>query len=117
MTYLKFYQKDKEVFFKEKQIILGEKDVKKLANKMARHFKFKILFVKVKNLKSSLGLAYPYGIILARRNINLYTFCHELAHCYQWQYNKNRRHNKKLRRTITKFLRYCNKMEYWRKEQ
>lgn len=114
MTYLKFYRKEKELFPKEHDLILTEKEALAISKKLSRHFKFTVAKVK---FYGKINCGYSW-FMLRRIKVchkpSLLVFVHELVHLYEYQVHSNKRHNKHMLKSIAKFLKYCNKMNYWR---
>jgi hypothetical protein len=114
---LKFYTKELKLFetFPEAKIRLSNKEAKKLALKLARHFHINLDAIEFKRGKYSFALI---GIrkIKFHNQPSTENVCHELAHLYVSQnyFTEKRFHTKKLWKTIEKFLKYCRKKNYWR---
>ena len=108
--YLKYYQQDNELFREETQIEVPIANLDKIAKRIAIYFKFHICGVYVNKKLKHTARAFPTYIEMSNNEtLSLYALCHELAHCYLWQRYDYRRHGKKLRRVIVRFLKYCKK--------
>jgi len=106
--YLKYYQQDNELFREETQIEVPIANLDKIAKRIAIHFKFHICGVYVNKKLKHTARAFKNCIEMSNKEtLSLYALCHELAHCYLWQYYDYRRHGKKLRSIIVNFLNYC----------
>lgn len=110
--YLKFYQKEREIFREEAQITLTNKEAKKIAYKLARHFKITLNGVYFKRGRYSFAY-FRTNTLKLRNNPTILTICHELAHLYLYQRTKKAHHNKKLMRVIKRLVEYCRKKNYW----
>ena len=109
---MKFYQR--ELAFPEKKMKLENKEAKKLALKLARHFKINLAEIKFRKGIWSLCML-DYRAIHFCNNPSIENICHELGHLYVFEHYpySGKFHTKKLWKTIEKFLRYCRKKNYW----
>lgn len=109
MANLKFYETEKELFPKERELYIHQIDTLKLCRKLAKHFNFKFNGVSFRKIKC-LGLAHCSNntLTLRRDENSLLTVCHELAHLWQFQENKQF-HTKKMLRKIKRLIQYCYK--------
>jgi len=114
MVWLKFYQKERELFpeaFKEK---VKDKNVQLIVNKLCRHFK--LGKIKVSFYGNRVAHAYWWDITFPH-NPSFGVICHEIAHIFNRTRGLNNGHNKKLMRTIKRLVNYCKKKNYWREER
>jgi len=111
MTYLKFYQDEHKEFETEFKFKVSNEHAKKIVRKLSLHFEFRVNSIRFYGNRQS-GTAYPYAIRLSN-NPNISLICHECAHLYNRQKTGDWGHNKKLMKTIRKFVRYSCKKGYW----
>jgi len=114
MTWIKFYDKEREEFPLEAELTVSDKDCVKICKKIARHFKFHLGEIRFYGRNGYHNCeAYDDGSIRFVHNPSILHICHELAHIHNLQKYGNWRHNKKLLRTIKRFVNYCRKKNYW----
>lgn len=111
---LTFYANERKLFPTEFSMKVEDRTAEKIVSKIARHFKFKIFRIGFRGNKGS-GHAW-YDEITLSHNPSIAVICHELAHSHNKQKYGNMYHNKKLLRTMTRFIEYCRKMNYWKVE-
>lgn len=114
---LKFYQKESELFPKEDNLILSDKETLMITKKLSRHFKFMINQVRFYGRGKNHSVAYEDGIRL-NHNPYLLVLIHELSHVYnyqkiQWKKPYYKAHTKRLMHTMKKFIHYCRRKKYW----
>jgi len=115
MTWLKFYTNEEDLYPEEKNYKLTEWAAEIILYKLARHFKVRL--DKVEFYGNNGGTAYlEIAKIRLDHNPNMLEVCHELAHLYNYQYYRGKRHNKKLMKIIGKMVTYCRKKDYWKAE-
>jgi len=114
MKMLKFYVKERKLFHKEfYDITLTKHETLKITKKICRHFKFRQPALVFK-YNTDRGLAkLNSGVINLPKSPNLGILLHELAHIYNYEKLENFHHNKKLMKTLNKFVNYCRKKNYW----
>jgi len=113
---LKFYEKERQEFPDEFDMKISQSEATKITKKLARHFKFTAPSILFKYNSEDQGLAKLSGWVMnLSKSPNLLLLLHELAHFHNYEKKLNYNHNKKLMRTIRRFVRYCRKKNYWRK--
>ncbi len=113
---LKFYEKEREEFPTEFNMRITQKDAEKINKKISRHFKFKAPTIMFR-YNTDHGLAkYGGWIMNLPKSPNLGLLLHELAHFNNYEKTGKGNHTKKLMRTIRRFIKYCQKKNYWIKE-
>jgi hypothetical protein len=117
VNHLKFYERESMFFqtFPEAKTKLENKEAKKLALKLARHFHINLDEIRFRRGKYSFALLGT-GTIIYHNNPSIENICHELGHLYVSQnvFTVKRFHTKKLWKAIEKLLKYCRKKNYWR---
>lgn len=108
---LKFYIKERKEFQTESNIKVQNNQAKKIAKKIARHFKIQLNGISFKKGKKS--FAYANNTIKLVDNPSILIICHELAHLLEYQKKRSMRHNKALMKTISRLIKYCRKKNYW----
>jgi hypothetical protein len=113
MTYLKFYDLEKERFPTAIHITLEFPFAQKIIKKIVRHFKVNFAGVRPQPTRW-VGYAHNnYSISLPKQS-TLLLVCHEVAHLYNKQYFGDWSHCKKLMRTIKRIVNYALKMlPFW----
>jgi predicted metallopeptidase len=113
----KFYFTESYKFPEECKLQITDQETILISRKLARHFSFNLDKVSFRGNRQY-GFAYnKKDEIRLSHNPNIELMCHELAHIHNRQKFNNPHHNKKLMRTIEKFLKFCKKNNYWRKEE
>jgi len=110
--YLKFYQNERKIFSPYFDMEINEQAATIVINKLKKHFNFNVFKVSFTAYKN--GTAYPrQSSISLPPNMGLGFILHELAHLYNYQKYNNCHHNKKLMKTISRFFKYCIKLNFW----
>lgn len=113
---IKFYFREYVKFPEEHKLFMTDKEAVLICRKIARHFSFQFDKVSFRGNRQY-GFAFDQkNEIRISHNPNIEIICHELAHIHNRQKFNNPYHNKKLMKTIEKFLKYCKTKNYWRKE-
>ena len=102
---LTFYVKERKLFPTEFTMKVDDEKTRMIIAKITRHFKFKVLTVRFWGKRNN-GRAWTYEICLSH-NPAVAVICHELAHSHNQQKYANMHHNKKLLRTMTRFIEFC----------
>ena len=120
MTYLKFYQKERELFPNEAKIIFdSQEEIVKVTNKLCRHFglpKLRVEFVKNKFGASYSGFGYVRFPFNVNHKASALFICHEVAHHYEHKKYGKSKHTKKLLKIIERMIKYCRKNNFWKDE-
>lgn len=112
---LKFYGKERERFPEEFKMGITQAESVKIAKKLCRHFKFRYPEIIFKYNREDQGLAKLGGWTMnISKSPTLGILVHELAHFHNQEKYGNSNHNKKLMKTIKRFILYCRKKNYWR---
>ena len=115
MWKVKFYADEREEFPNEFGMKITQDEALKIIKKLSRHFKFRCPGVVFKYSDGDRGLAKLGGWIMnLPKSPNLGITLHELAHFHNQEKYKNSNHNKKLMRTLRRFMKYCRNKNYWR---
>jgi len=94
---------------------MTQTDTEKISKKIARHFKFTLPGLNFRyNTDHGLAKLGGWGMNLPKVP-TLGLLLHELAHFHNYEKKINYNHNKKLMRTIRRFVKYCQKKNYWNK--
>lgn len=109
MTYLKFYDVEKERFSTANCVTLEFPIAKKIVKKLTRHFKVEFTGVRPQPTRW-VGHAHSNKSISLPKESTLLLICHEVAHLYNKQYFGDWSHCKKLMRTIKRIVYYALKM-------
>ena len=108
MAWLKYYQKEREVYPEyHVQKYNTPKEAHKITKKLLRHFK--LSHVKVYYNKNSCGVAGIGYIALPKRNISLAVICHEIGHHVARKKTGQWRHNKKTWNKMKQVYKYAKK--------
>jgi len=125
MARLKFYTKGWDTHSKAFHTMIPEDKLPMIHKKICRHFwvhpngkrlKPYLWPVLVANRKRGGGTAYlQRNYIKVGKETSFGVLCHELAHIYNYKRwgKKATKHNKKLAKTIKRFVDYCEKKDYW----
>ena len=107
---LTFYKNEHHIYKDAFDLKLSDAEAVKIVKKLVRHFKLyhRTVTVRFFGNKQS-GRCNWCGLIRLSHNPSLGLICHEVAHL------GHRRHDKKLMKLMGKLIKYCEKMEYWRK--
>lgn len=111
--YLEFYRKERLLFSEQNKIFLSDSLTEKVCRKIARHFKFEVSSIYFRGRQLSAYSWYNEKRIRFCHNPSFLLVAHELAHLYNFQKYHSGRHDKKLMKTIEKFLLYCEKKNYF----
>jgi hypothetical protein len=110
MTYLKFYDVEKERFSTAQNVTLEFPLAQRIVKKLARHFKVTNFSGVRKQTTRWCGHAYSDYSISIPKKATLLLICHEVAHLYNKQYLGDWSHSKKLMRTLKRIVHYALKM-------
>lgn len=114
MTYLKFYDKEREEFREAYDERVTDSQAEFIAFKLAKHFGLGGISVNFRGTSS--GRGNIYGITLPH-NPSVGFICHELAHTYRIsRFSDKKHHTKKLMTVIRRFNNYAKKKNYWKEE-
>ena len=112
---LKFYGEERDRYPDEFRVKITQGESVKISRKLSRHFKFRCPEINFRYNDEDHGLAKLGGWTMnLSKDPTLGILLHELAHFYNYEKYRNSNHNKKLMRTIGRFVKYCRSKSYWR---
>ena len=112
---LKFYWLEHETFPEAYSVRMDIQKTKQIFRKLCRHFKIRNTQLTFWNRKGGRARSLAYGYeILVPEDCSFGLLCHELSHIYNRQRCMKFKHNKRLMRTLKRFIAYCKKKNHWR---
>jgi hypothetical protein len=112
---LKFYEKERELFPTEFNLKISQHDVIKIGRKLSRHFKFTEpdFYFRGSVDSGTAMLSSTPRLIRLGMDPSWGMFLHELSHVYNKEKYNNSHHNKRLMKTLKRFILYCQKKDFW----
>lgn len=101
------------MYAEQLKIILTDTEAEQIIRKVARHFKVKVGTIRFRGIRDRGYASWSDNAIRLNHSPNIETLCHEVSHHFERQHHNNKRHDKRLTRTIGRLLNYCAKKDYW----
>ena len=118
MVWLKFYEKERELFPVESRMLVASNDrIELMVRKLCKHFKIstpRMTFTSYSVGHYYRAKKYRKALIdFPRRYCKILMMVHEVSHHYNQEKYGTDRHNKKLMKTLKRLMKYCIKKDYW----
>ncbi len=113
---LRFYEREMAEFKEDYGIMVPtQSDVRKIVNKLTRHYKMKPIMVKFGKHTPNGGSCWRNSRLISfhREEVSIGIICHEVAHQLLYDQTGRCGHTKKLMTRIKRLINYCRKMGCW----
>jgi hypothetical protein len=112
---LVFYEREHKFFKQAYSISLEFNNLKKIFNKLRRHYKLNLQLVCNKRYNGACSYSnfFNYGTIFLPKNTSFGLLIHEIAHAVDKKKRGKTGHDKKFWNVIKRVNHYCEKNNYW----